>query len=58
MVLLPELRQFIAENRSADDIRQLAIAEGMTTLRQSGVEKAKEGITTLEEILRVCLRDD
>ncbi len=58
MVLTSELRQMMAENRPAADIRQLAISAGMRTLRQSGLEKALEGTTTVEEVLRVCLSDD
>jgi type II secretory ATPase GspE/PulE/Tfp pilus assembly ATPase PilB-like protein len=58
MVLTPGLRQLIAENRPADQIRNLALAEGMVTLRMSGIEKVRKGITTIEEVLRVCMRDD
>jgi type II secretory ATPase GspE/PulE/Tfp pilus assembly ATPase PilB-like protein len=58
MVLTPGLRQLIAENRPASDIRGLALAEGMVTLRQSGVQKARDGITTLEDVMRVCVRDE
>jgi type II secretory ATPase GspE/PulE/Tfp pilus assembly ATPase PilB-like protein len=30
----------------------------MVTLRQSGIEKARAGMTTVEEVLRVCLSDE
>lgn len=36
------------------DIERLAISEGMTTMKQDGYRKALEGITTLEEVLRVA----
>lgn len=36
------------------DIERLAISEGMTTMKQDGYMKALEGITTLEEVLRVA----
>ncbi len=58
MVMTPELRQVIAENRSAADIRALATAQGMRTLRETGLAKARAGVTTVEEVLRVCLRDE
>ena len=58
MLLTPTLRQMIAENRPASDIRALAVSEGMETLRESGLKKALAGMTTVEEILRVCLSDD
>ena len=36
----------------------LAMREGMRTLRQSGLAKAIDGVTTVEEVLRVCLSDE
>jgi type IV pilus assembly protein PilB len=41
----------IVREASALEIRNLAVANGMKTLRQDGVYKAFEGITTLEEVL-------
>jgi type IV pilus assembly protein PilB len=58
MPLTPALRQLIAENRPAGEIRRQAQQEGMRTLRQSGLAKACEGLTTVEEVLRVCLSDE
>jgi type IV pilus assembly protein PilB len=58
MTLTPALRQLIAENRPATEIRKVAIEEGMVTLRRSGLEKVRAGITTIEEVLRVCLSDE
>jgi len=37
------------------DLRRVAQAQGMKTLRQAGLVKATEGITTVEEVLRVTL---
>jgi len=34
------------------ELRKKAIEEGMLTLRMSGLEKIKQGITTIEEVLR------
>jgi type IV pilus assembly protein PilB len=54
--LLPmseEIERSIIEGGSVDDIHRIAVAQGMTTLRQSGLRKAMEGETTLEEVLRV-----
>jgi type IV pilus assembly protein PilB len=42
---------------SALEIKQGAIQEGMRTLRMSGLEKLKEGITTIEEVVRVTFKD-
>jgi type II secretory ATPase GspE/PulE/Tfp pilus assembly ATPase PilB-like protein len=48
----------MADNRPAGEIRKLALQQGLTTLRQSGLEKAREGVTTVEEVLRVCMSDE
>lgn len=40
---------------SAREIREVAVQEGMSTLRQEGLIKAKQGITSLEEVLRVIV---
>ncbi len=41
------------DNVSADEIKNTAVGEGMLTMIQDGYLKALEGITTLEEVLRV-----
>jgi type IV pilus assembly protein PilB len=58
MSLSTGVRQFVAESRPAGEIRRLAIEQGMRTLRQAGWEKVRQGITTVDEVLRVCLSDD
>src|SRR5882724_4424636 len=45
------IRRLIIKRASAAVIKNQAISEGMKTLRMVGIDKAKEGITTLEEIL-------
>jgi type IV pilus assembly protein PilB len=52
MALTAPIRDLIIERRQAADIKQQAIKEGMLTLRADGLEKFKQGITSLEEILR------
>jgi general secretion pathway protein E len=51
--LSPQLKKMITANSSSDEMRQVAIREGMTTLREDAWQKVKAGITTLEEALRV-----
>ena len=54
--LLPmteEIERMIIEGGSVEEIHRLAVSQGMITLRQSGLLKAIEGETTLEEVLRV-----
>jgi type IV pilus assembly protein PilB len=40
------------------EIKRKAIEKGMLTLRRSGLEKIKAGITSVEEVLRETVRDD
>ena len=40
------------ESKSANALKARAIANGMKTLREMGIEKVKEGITTPQEVLR------
>ena len=54
-LMLPneELAEHITRAPSVQELRQLAIDQGMTTLRQDGMQKVKAGITTVEEVFRV-----
>jgi len=47
------IRSAIMEKKNADEIRALAIQEGMTTMLYDGLRKMVAGQTTLEEVLRV-----
>jgi general secretion pathway protein E len=47
------LRKLIMAHEEAGAIQKLAIEEGMTTMYENGIIKALQGITTLEEVLRV-----
>jgi general secretion pathway protein E len=47
------LRRMTSETADMSELRQVAQAEGMQTLRQSAVNKLLRGITTVEEVLRV-----
>ncbi len=42
---------------SSAELKRAAVREGMKTLRMSGVTKVAEGVTTIEEILRVTMAD-
>jgi type IV pilus assembly protein PilB len=57
LVLTPELRDLILSGGSAIEIKRAAIQQGMHTLRMSGLEKLKEGITTVQEVVRVTFKD-
>ncbi len=51
--LSEKIRELILERRPASEIRRAAREEGMTFLRESALEKARTGITTLKEINKV-----
>jgi len=46
------VREMIFAKATASDVRRQAIEEGMVTLRQSGLIKIKQGITTMEEVFK------
>jgi len=48
------IQKLITDDCDANSIASLAIKDGMKTLRLSGVEKVIEGITSIEEVLRVA----
>jgi type IV pilus assembly protein PilB len=52
-----DIQDLIMGSASAGDIKRKAIQGGMLTLRQVGLRKAKAGLTSLEEILRVTAPD-
>ena len=56
MEITDELRELILVGASSLEIRRKAIEEGMITLRGSGLRKIKEGVTTLEEVLRETVK--
>jgi type IV pilus assembly protein PilB len=51
------IRRLIMKRASAAVIKNQAVTEGMKTLRMGGIDKALEGQTTLEEVLRVAADD-
>ncbi|HCZ12791.1 MAG TPA: type IV-A pilus assembly ATPase PilB [Nitrospiraceae bacterium] len=57
MPIRDEVKELILQGTSAADIKKEAVRLGMSTLRQSGLRKVMEGITTIEEILRVTFED-
>ena len=51
------MRQMIFEGENQNKIKDLAIKNGMTPLRDAGKEKIKTGVTTIEEIVRATVED-
>ncbi|HZX11130.1 MAG TPA: type IV-A pilus assembly ATPase PilB [Acidobacteriota bacterium] len=52
-----DIKEMILSRAQTKDIKKKAIEQGMLTLRQSGLEKIKKGITSVEEVLRVTVND-
>jgi type IV pilus assembly protein PilB len=55
MPVSEEIERLTVEQRSSDETRQLAVQQGMETLREDGLEKVISGQTSLEEIFRVVV---
>jgi type IV pilus assembly protein PilB len=50
-----EIQRMAVERRPSDEVKGVAVSQGMRTLRQDGMEKVRLGLTTLEEVLRVVV---
>ena len=55
MPMTAEVREAILKSSPTAEIREIAQAQGMKTLRQAGLQKVLDGTTTVEEVLRVTL---
>ena len=56
MEITDEVRELILVGASALELRKKAMDEGMLTLRASGLEKIRQGLTTIEEIVRETVK--
>lgn len=57
MMLYDELKELILAGAPASELKRTAMRLGMKTLRQSGIDKLKQGITTIEEVVRCSVKD-
>ena len=48
----------MAAEQSADEIRDVARNQGMTTLRESGLKLIFDGVTTIDEVVRETVMED
>ena len=51
----PAVKRAIKKNTSVEDLRDLALQEGLRTLKMDGIQKVFSGITDLQQILKVCI---
>jgi type IV pilus assembly protein PilB len=58
MMVTGKIRELVFANKTAAEIRSVAITEGMATLYLDGLFKVMKGITTLEEVFRVAKRTE
>ncbi len=57
MMLYDELKELILAGAPASELKRAAISLGFRTLRMSGLDKLKAGITTVEEVVRCSVKD-
>ncbi len=51
----PEVKLMIKNADTTENIFEQAMKDGMSTLKQDGIEKVFEGLTDLKEVQRVCI---
>jgi type IV pilus assembly protein PilB len=52
-----KIKELVLDGASADELKKSAVGFGMKTLRMSGLTKVREGITSIEEVMRVTFGD-
>jgi type IV pilus assembly protein PilB len=57
MPITPKLREIISKHGTADDISEVALSEGMNTLRMSVAKYVLDGTTTLSEMKRISFEE-
>jgi len=58
MPMLEEIRELILNGANTSEIKRESMRLGIKSMRQSGLTKLKEGVTSFEEVLRVTVADD
>ena len=52
MAMTPNVRKAVMSNAGATEIKEVAVADGMLTLRMDAWMKVMKGITTMEQMIR------
>jgi type IV pilus assembly protein PilB len=55
LMMSEEISRLCVENATAEEIKSVAVQQGMLTLRQDGLEKVRSGLTSIEEVVRVIV---
>ncbi|WP_003542115.1 GspE/PulE family protein [Desulfotomaculum nigrificans] len=58
LIVTKEIRKLVNEKASADEIKMVALNQGMITLKEDGIAKALQGLTTIAEVMRVAYSDE
>jgi type IV pilus assembly protein PilB len=58
LTVTPNMQKLILGSPSNDELRQVALKEGMISLKDDGIEKVRQGVTTIKEIMRVAFREE
>jgi type IV pilus assembly protein PilB len=58
MIISNKIRELIFQNVGTQELRKMAIAQGMSTLYNDGIRKVLKGVTTLEEVYRVAKKTE
>jgi type IV pilus assembly protein PilB len=57
MEVTNEIKDHILAKSQPKDVKEVALRNGMVSLRMSGLAKVKDGVTSIEEVLRETVRD-
>ena len=55
LLVTEEIERMAVDRRPSNELKAVAVEQGMRTLRQDGIDKVRLGMTTLEEVLRVVV---
>jgi type IV pilus assembly protein PilB len=58
MMVTPAMRQLVFAGSPTQELRTLAINEGMDTLYRDGLRSVIDGITTLDEVYRIAKKSE
>jgi len=58
MKVSDKIRELVLQKQPASKVKEVAISEGMTLLKEAALKKVKQGITTVEEIKRVIFTSE
>jgi type IV pilus assembly protein PilB len=57
LTVTSRIQKLILGRQSNDEVRQAALEEGMISLKNDGIDKVRQGVTTINEIMRVAFRE-